>query len=160
MEVQVKAEQPKVMSRHLSMQEEQVMKKRLRLLEDMRDDVEIMQGVNYEAKDPAKLDAEIARLKQSLSTKSVQAATGAERDSVLREISSLEEDLKKGMPKWDIYANTRRRDGMAYVKLKNQIMKWESDPERKRKVARWKYLRRRLDPSDPDIANTMHLFPE
>jgi len=64
------------------------------------------------------------------------------------------------MPTWAEYSRTTRRDGMDYINLVNLIKKWELDPVRKEKVSEWKRLRRLLDPSDPQIANTMLLFPQ
>lgn len=151
-------EKPIIRTQSLSLKEEEVLKKRLALLEDIRDGREIVQGVNYDSKDPKQIESEIAQIRRELEFRSVKAAVGTDRDSVLRELKILESDLRKDMPSWDFYTNTKRRDGIAYLKLKNTITKWETDPVRKAKIKRWKFLRRRLDPTDKQIADTMFLF--
>lgn len=156
--VENKNEKPKIGTQSLSLWEEERLKKRLALLEDMRDGKEIVQGVAYDPRNPKKLDEEIESIKKELDMRSVKAAVGSDRQEVVRELKSLEEDLRKNMPTWDHYVGTRRRDGIAYVKLVNSIIQNESDPIRRKKIHRWKFLRRRLDPTNPYIANTMYLF--
>lgn len=151
-------EKPVIKSQTLSLKEEEVLKKRLALLEDIRDEREIVQGVSYESKNPKQIEEEITAIKKELEFRSVKSATGADRAAVLRELKSIEEDLRRDMPTWDVYVNMKKRDGVAFLNLRNQIIKWETNPVRKSKVKRWKFLRRRLDPSNPFIADTMYLF--
>lgn len=152
------ADKPVIRTQSLSLKEEEVLKKRLALLEDIRDGKEIVQGVSYESKNPKQLEDEMLAIKKELEFRSVKSATGTDRADVLRELKILEEDLRKGIPSWDVYVNTKRRDGISFLKLRNWIMKCETDPVRRSKVKRWKFLRRRLDPQDPFIADTMFLF--
>jgi len=155
-----KTEQPVVKSKTLSYKEEEVMRKRLRTLEDIRDGKEIVQGLNYESKSPAEVEKEIKSLRWLLDNKSVKEAVGSERDQIWKKIKVLEEDLRKDMPDWKTYVNTKRRDGMEYIHLKNLIIKWERDPVRKQKIKDWRRYKRMIDPNDPTIANTMLLFPD
>jgi hypothetical protein len=158
LDVERKEDKVVIKPQYLSLKEEDVLRKRLSMLKDIKDGKEIVQGVTYESKDPKKLDDDIAAIEHELSLRSVRPAVGNERQEVLREIRIVEEDLRKGMPSWEQYANTKRRDGMPYIKIVNWIKKSETDPVRKAKIKRWKFLRRRLDPKDPFIADTMHLF--
>lgn len=149
---------PIVRTQNLSLKEEEVLKKRKALLEDIRDGREIVQGVSYESKNPKQIEDEISAIDKELQFRSVKAAVGNERAEVVRELKILEEDLRKGMPSWDIFVNTKKRDGTSFLKLRNWIIKNETDPLRRSKIKRWKFLRRRLDPTDPYVADTMFLF--
>ena len=149
---------PIVRTQNLSLKEEEVLKKRKALLEDIRDGREIVQGVSYESKNPKQIEDEISAIDKELQFRSVKAAVGNERAEVVRELKILEEDLRKGMPSWDTFVNTKKRDGTSFLKLRNWIIKNETDPLRRSKVKRWKFLRRRLDPTDPYVADTMFLF--
>jgi len=157
-EGQEQVKRPVISTQSLSLKEEEALKKRKALLEDIRDEREIVQGVSYETKDAKKIEDEIAAIDKELHFRSVKAATGNDRAEVVRELKILEEDLRKGMPSWEIFVNAKKRDGVSYLKVRNWIMKAESDPIRRKKVVRWKFLRRRLDPTDPFIADTMFLF--
>jgi hypothetical protein len=160
MEISKQKERPIVQRSVLSRQEEDAVRKRLDLLKDMRDGKEIRQGLNFETKgSPEQLDAEIKDLEHQLDTRTVQMATGAKRSQIESEIKQLTEVLQKDMPTWLEYSSLQRKHGMNFVRLRNQIMKWETDPVRRARVARWKHLRRQLNPQDPDAANTMQLFP-
>jgi len=143
----------------LSLKEEQVLEKQRDDLQDILDETEIVQGVKNEVKNPEAVKKEIQRLEQTLKHK-VQPAVGNERIQIERQLKALTLDLQKGMPTWNEYVNTKKRDGMRFTHLKRLIMKWETDPVRRQKVATWKNLRRRLDPSDPQIADMMYLFPQ
>jgi hypothetical protein len=150
----------KISRKPLMAAEEAVIRKKIRDLEDILNEAEIVQGVNHKASNKQAIQAEKQRLEHILLTRSVQEATGNDRLAIEREVKALQEDLQKGMPSWNEFMNTTRKHGMNYVKLRNWILKCESDPERRRKIERWKYLKRRLDPTDPDASNTMQLFPD
>ena len=151
-------EKPIIRTQSLSLKEEEILKKRRALLEDIRDGREIVQGVSYESKNPKQVEEEIEAITKELQFRSVKAAVGSDRQEVVKELKILEEDLRKQMPSWEIFVNTKKRDGTAFLKLRNWIMKNETDPVRRSKIKRWKFLRRRLDPTDPYIADTMFLF--
>lgn len=145
----------------LSLAEEKALNEKINYLEDVRDGVEIKdaQGVTHEVKDPKALEENIRRLKSIRDTQSVEMATGSERVALEKEEALLRERLDPGMS-WDEYMNTKRRDGMRFIKLVNKIQQWNSDAQRQSDIKRWKYIRRRLDPQDPNASNTMNLFKE
>jgi hypothetical protein len=145
--------------KHLSYAEEQTLKQKIQQLEDARDGVEVKgaQGVVNQAKDKKIVSANLDRLKKIQEAQAVQRADGVERAELEKEEKILRDRLDPGMT-WDQYSTTQRKHGMRYQKLVGQIQKWNSDQKYQADVARWKYIRRRLDPDDPNISNTMHLF--
>jgi len=144
----------------LSLGEEQSLDRQIGDLEKQVDGKEIAQGLKHEAPNRANTQKRIAELRRIRETRSVRKAVGPERDSVEMELNKLTTELQVGMPTWKEYAFTRKKDGPVYNQLKQWIIRAETNPERRQRIVRWKYLRRRLDPSDPYISSTTRLFPK
>ena len=146
--------------RHLSHGEEKSLDHQISDLENQVKGSEIVQGLNHEVRDKGAVERRIAELKRIRETRSVTRATGREAEAIEREVASLTEKLQVGMPTWKDYSFLKRKDGMNYIQLRNWIVKSELDETRKSMIARWKYLKRRLDPDDPHAASMMNLFPQ
>lgn len=147
-------------SKILSPGEEKAIDKKINELKDIRDGVELMQGVNYETKDKAGVIKEIGKLESERSSHSLLELSDTDRIRALKELKVLQDDLQKGMPTWDQYVSLTPKHGPRYTALVRQIVLWESDPIRRQKVQRWKTLRRLVDPQDEQAANVMYLFPQ
>lgn len=147
--------------KHLSFAEEQSLNQKIQNLEDAKDGVELKnaQGVTTETKDPKAINAQLAHLKKIKEAQTVERAVGAERDKLEKEEALLRARLDPKMS-WDEYSMTQRKHGMRYQRLVQQIGKWNSDQQYQTDMKRWKYVRRRLDPDDPNVSNVMHLFKE
>ena len=144
----------------LSHSEEQSLDRTIGDLNKQIDKTEISQGLNHAAPNKENVQKRIAELRRIRETRSVRKAVGREREQVEMEIKKLTEELQKGMPTWKEYSFTRKKDGPVYNQLKQWIIGSETNPLRKQRIARWKYLKRRLDPTDPYIASTTRLFPK
>lgn len=146
-------------NRPLTLAEERALDQQIQEAEDQLDEVERKQGINYTTENREATENKLRELRKVRASRAVVEASGREREKIEAEANAIRSELQKDMPSWAEYSMTTRKDGPKYIRLKNLIVKWELDPVRRQKVSRWKYLRRRLDPSDPQIANTMYLFP-
>ena len=117
------------------------------------------QGVVHETKDKKVLSQRLSQLKKIHDAQKVEEARGEERVNLEKEEEILRKRLDPKMT-WDEYSMTQRKHGIRYQKLVTQIQKWNSDPVYQADIKKWKYIRRRLDPQDPNISNVMHLFHE
>ncbi len=153
-----KALPTKVLTGH----EEKALRDKVRELEDVRDGVEVVQGLALETKDKPGIEKEITRLKGALQAHSVAEIdlSPAEKMAVEKELAELTAFLQKDMPTWGEHYGLHPRDGARYHALVAQIVQWEADPIRRGKVARWKTLRRLRDPHNPKASSTMYLFPQ
>ena len=144
----------------LSHGEEVALDRQIGDLQKQVDGQEIEQGLNHQAPNRANVQKRIGELKRIRETRSVRQAVGSERDQIEMQLRKLTAELQVGMPTWAEYAYTRKKNGPIYDQIKQWIIRSESDPVRRNKIAQWKYLRRRLDPTDPYIASTKRLFPK
>ncbi len=144
----------------LSLAEENSFDRQIEDLEKQVSGAEIQQGLNHQAPNRANVQKRIEELRRIRETRSVRAAVGREREEVEMEIQSIKDELQKGMPTFKEYSFTRKKDGPFYNALKQWIVRSEQNPVRRQQIARWKYLKRRIDPTDPYIANTTNLFPD
>jgi len=144
---------------NLSHSEEESLDRQIGDLQKQVDEKEIEQGLNHQAPNKVNVQRRISELRRIRETRSVREAVGREREQVEMELQSLTVELQKGMPTWKEYAFTRKKDGPVYNQLKQWIIKAETDLIRRQRIVRWKYLRRRIDPTDPYIASTTRLFP-
>ena len=144
----------------LSYGEERSLDRQINDLENQSEGSEIVQGLSHQVRDKQLVQKRIAELKRIRETRCVRRAVGREADEITREVEALTTKLQKGMPSWETYAFTRRREGMRYIRLRDWIIKSEMDQTRRNMIIRWKYLKRRLDPDDPHAASIINLFPE
>lgn len=144
----------------LTAQEEKNIDQRIEALKNVRDEKEVIQGVNFESPDQAAVEQQIAELEKIKQTHGVPQLSAVERQRAVKEIELLEADLRKDMPTWDEYVGLTPKHGARYTKLVRKIVEWEKNPIRRQKVQRWKTLRRLIEPEDPLAASTMYLFPQ
>lgn len=144
----------------LSIGEEKAIDKAVNDLKDIRDEVEIAQGVNFEAKNKGDINKKIADLERIKRNHSVPQLSDGERQKALTELRDLEVDLRRDMPTWRNYERSRPQDGAAHHAMVRLIVKWEGDALRRAKVQRWKTLRRLTNPDDPQASNVMYLFEQ
>lgn len=144
----------------LTHKEEQNIDKEIRTLEDIRDEVEVTQGVNFEARNKGLIEAKIRELQAAKSMHSVPRLSDKDRSHAEQECKVLEADLQRDMPSWQIYASSTPKDGARHTALVTKIYNWEHSPVRRQKVMRWKKLRRMIDPENPKADSTMYLFPD
>ena len=147
-------------SKILTPAEEKELDKTIGDLKDIRDNKELAQGINFEVKDKASLDKKISNLEKIRQENSLPRLDKSDIEKVQREFDLLQSDLRRGMPTWSEYEGMRPHHGARFAALVKQIVKWEEDPIRRQKIARWKTLRRLLNPDDADAGNTMYLFPQ
>lgn len=152
----------KIPSKVLGYHEEKALKERSRELADVRDNVEVAQGVGFETKDKGAVQKEIKRVESVLSAQSASEIdlSPSEKSQVEKEEAMLKAELQKDMPTWREYVSLTPRDGSRYSMLVNKIVQWNQNPERQAKVRRWQTLRRVLDPHNPKASSTVHLFPQ
>jgi hypothetical protein len=145
----------------LSFAEEKALDEKISYLQDVKDGVELKdaQGVNHQVKDSKALDENLSRMKAIREAHGVQRVMGPERVELEKQEKLLREKLDPGMT-WHEYMNTKRSDGMRFIRLVEKIRKWNSDPIYQRDVKTWKSIRRRLDPDDANASNVMNLFKE
>lgn len=152
--------------RPLTLIEERSLQKRLQELLDERDGVEIEQGITRIARrDKTSLNLEISKLDQLLKKRGVVRAEGNERAEITRQLNEMTEKLHKfptgiGMPNYTTFSTTVRKHGAKYLRLRQWLDYVNQSPVWANMVSQWKALRRRLEPSDPQIANTAYLFPD
>lgn len=150
---------PDAKPKTLSFSEEKVLETKIRQLQDASDGIEVegMQGVNYQARDKKVVDEKLAKLKEMQAANKVERATGPEREKLEIREKLLRAELDPGIS-YDKYISLRRKDGIPYLKLVQQIVKFDADNVRQQKISEWKRIRRRLEPEDRDASNVMHLF--
>lgn len=144
----------------LTHKEEQNIDKEIKNLEDIRDEVEVTQGVNFEARNKGLIESKIRDLRAVKSNHAIPRLSDKERTQAEQECKILEADLQRDMPTWQVYAGSTPRDGARHTALVTKIYNWEHDPVRRQKVMRWKRLRRMIDPENPKSDSTMYLFPD
>lgn len=144
----------------LSANAEKAIEQKIEQLKELRDEKEIVQGVNFEAKDPKAIERKIAELEKVKREQGVPQISSKERDRAVAEIKLLQDDLRQDMPTWDEYVGLTPKAGARYTSLVQKIVKWEQDPIRKQKVQRWKTLRRILEPDNPMASSMTYLFPQ
>lgn len=147
-------------SKIISHAEEKALDKQLEGLKDIRDEKELMQGVSYEARDRGAVEAKIKELEQIKATHGAPELSAVERDRAFKELKGLEDDLHQGMPTWDEYISLTPKHGARYTALVKKIVQWEGDAVRRQKIARWRTLRRVLDPNDDQADAMLYLFPQ
>ena len=143
----------------LSYSEEQALRKEKATLEDVKDEVEIRQGLKNEMQDEEGVTSRLRAIDKQLE-RSAERATGAERVRLEAREKALRDHIQKRNPTWDQYTRLRPSDGVRYTELVDQIRKNNEDPVYQRMVGEWKGIRRRLDPENPRACDTRYLMRE
>jgi hypothetical protein len=141
----------------LSYSEEQALQREKKMLEDVRDEVEIRQGIKHEVQDEAAVEERIKAIDKTLE-KSADRATGAERGELEKREKELRAYLQKDSATWNDHTRLRPSDGIRYSEYVDGLVTQMKDPHRARLVEEWKGIRRRLDPENPRASDTRYLF--
>lgn len=144
----------------LSYGEQKALESKIQELKDAKGGKEVVQGVNIGAPNVQVLDRQVKRLEAVLSSQGVGEISDKEREKYVLEEKALKEDLRKGMPTWTQYANSRPKDGPRHDRIVEWIGRSNKDPVRQQKIRRWKTLARHLNPFDPKASHTNRLFPD
>lgn len=144
----------------LSPGEEKAIDSTLEDLKNVRDGVEIMQGVNFESRSQDQVDKKIADLERVKRNFGLPELSQNDKMRAERELELLTADLQKDMPSWGEYYSSRPQDGARHTFMVHKIVKWDADPIRRQKVQRWKILRRMVHRDDPQASNVMYLFKQ
>lgn len=141
----------------LSWHEEQKLKEERAMLEDVKDEVEISQGLKHELHDEKGVRDRIRQIDKQLE-RAAERVTGRERVVLEKREKALRDHLQSKNPDWKTFTRSRPTDGVAYTELVEQIRANNENPKYQRLVAEWKDIRRRLDPDNPKAADTRYLM--
>ena len=156
----MRIEQKQVAPR-LSHHEEKALIEEEQNLQDIKDGVELKQGVKYEAQDLNALEKRLNEIRKLRETRGVDPNVSPEqREYLEKREKMLLEHLQKFNPTFKEHQYTRPSDGPKYSRLVQQELKNMMDPEYQRMVRDWKDCRRQLFPEDPNASDTRHLYPE
>lgn len=148
----------------LSFKEERDINEKIKYLEDVRDEVEVQQGVKHEVKDSTVVEEKLKQLKRVKEQYGVTRLEGKERDGAEKEVSRITDRIRQKwggtFPTYEEYWMNSRKGGIQYMRLVDKIQKLNSDREYAALVQRWKNLQRCLEPNDPHASNTMKFFPQ
>lgn len=146
----------------LSFNAERTISQKVKQLEDDIKGKEIQQGVKIEPRDIRVLEQKLRGMRETLKQGAASRLEGRERQQAEMEIKRLEEAMKKfwggRFPSQEEHWITPKAGGIRYRNYVNKITQINSSKQYAELIRRWKHLRRRLEPSDPDISNTLHLM--
>lgn len=145
----------------LSYSEERSLREREQWLDAIYKKKEIQQGVTHDPKDLARVKAKLDAVRHQLRF-SPARAVGNERVRLEMEIKKIEERLKQfwggKFPTWTEYNMRPKEGGIHYNYLRDKLVELNQSQEFCNLTRRWQFLRRRLEPQDRNIANTINLF--
>lgn len=148
----------------LSFNEEKDINSKIEYLEDVKDGVEIQQGVKPEVKDTKMLEAKLKHLKVIKEKYGVTRVEGRERIQAEKEVQKLEDRMKTfwggRFPTFKEHWIKPKDGGIGYIRYVEQIRKNNASPEYNGLVTRWKTLKRMINPEDPHASNTLQLYRE
>mgnify|MGYP001594941963 CR=1 FL=1 len=154
---------PLMVRKALSYKEEKDIDDKIKYLEDVRDEVEVQQGVKHEAKDSKAIENKLNSLKKIKEAQGVSQVEGRERLKVEKESEQLMDRIRQKwggkIPSYNEYWMRPKEGGIKYLRLVDKIYSLNKDREYHALVTRWKTLQRMLDPTDPHASNTLKFFP-
>ena len=97
--------------------------------------------------DTAGIKREIEAIDQKIQSGQPKKVSGKAKDDIAKEAKALEEEIKEGMPtRAQMWARRGEHPGIVRKQLQ-----WEQ--KNAERIARWKQLKRRLEPGDPTASN-------
>ena len=145
----------------LGFSEERALREKEQWLDSMYRKKEINQGVSHNPKDLAKVKQKLDAVRDQLRYAPTRAE-GKERVQIEMEIKRLEESMAKSwggkFPTWEEHWITPKSGGVRYNMYRDRIVEVNKSKEYAQLFRRWQFLRRRLEPQDASIANSMHLY--
>lgn len=145
----------------LSYAEEKSMSDRIRDFESELSGKEVQQGLSYQPKDVQAVEKWLNHYKKMKSTMGAQRFEGKERADAEMELKRIEQQIARKwngrIPSYQELWITHRA-GAQYLDLVQTWVRLNKDREYGAFISRWKYLRRRREPEDPNADNVLHLF--
>lgn len=112
-------------------------------------DVDVNRGI---------MDTREKRIRNVLASGTAAPLSQEERSRLESDEKQLREKLSARMISRKMM--TLRPGSLDFTKARNLMAKQEMSPEFNKEAMVWKNMRRRLDPTDPDIANLENIRPE
>lgn len=145
----------------LSYAEEQAADKRIKDLETELMGKEVQQGLSFQPKDIQTIEKWLAHYKKMKANMGATKFEGKDRTQaeieMRRIIQAIEKKWNGHIPSYqELWIN--QRAGIQYLQLVQNWIRLNVDREYGELVKRWKYLRRRMEPDDPNADNVLHLF--
>jgi hypothetical protein len=146
----------------LSYKEEKDVDEKIDYLSDVLEGVETQQGVKHEIKDTKMVEDKLKQLKRVKEQFGVTRLEGSERAAAEKEIQRLEDRMGQfwggRFPTYSEHWMKPKDGGIRYLRYVEAIRKSNSSREYAGLIARWKTLKRSMDPSDPNASNTLQLY--
>lgn len=144
----------------LGYSEERSLRDKEKWLESVYKRKEIQQGVAHDPKDLNRIKQKLEDVRSQLRFAPTRAS-GSERVQIEMELKKTEERMRQlwggKIPTWSEYWQRPKEGGIHYLMLRDKIVELNQSREYSELVKRWQFLRRRLEPQDKNIANTIHL---
>lgn len=146
----------------LSYAEEKAMNDRIKDLENEFMGKEIQQGLSFQPRDIQTVEKWLNHYKQMKSSMGAQRYEGKERLQAEIELRRIDQAVTQKwggrIPSYQELWVTPKSGGIQYLNLVQMWVKLNADREYSELIRRWRYLRRRMEPSDPNADNILHLF--
>jgi hypothetical protein len=148
------------MSIGLSYAEERALREKEQWFDSVYRKKEIQQGVAHDPKDLARIKSKLEAVRSQLRFAPTRAM-GSERVRIEMEVKKIEDRIRViwggKIPTWSEYWIRPKEGGIHYNNLRDKIVEVNQSREYAELIRRWQFLRRRLEPQDKNIANTLHL---
>lgn len=145
----------------LSFAEEKAADDRIKELESQLMGKEVQQGLSFEPRDVKTIENWLAHYKKMKANQGAQKFEGTERVSAEMELRRIEDAIRVcwggRIPNYsELWIN--QRAGIDYLNLVQKWVKLNANREFHELIRRWKYIRRRMEPEDPNADNILHLY--
>lgn len=151
----------KVPSTGLSFAEERSLREKEKWLDGVYKKKEVSQGVTHDPKDLSRVKSKLDSVRSQLKFAPVRAE-GKERLQIEIEVKRIEQRMAQfwggSFPTWEEHWIKPKDGGIRYNKYRDKIVEVNKSAEYANLHRRWKFLRRRLEPQDPNISNSLHLY--
>lgn len=145
----------------LSYVEEKALREKEAWLDSVVKRKELQQGVNHDPKDVNAARKKLSMIRSQLSNYAPVRAEGQERVRIEMELKKIHEQIRikwgGKIPTHDEYWIRPKEGGIRYLHLRDKLVRLGRDREYSELVKRWQFLRRRLEPQDSNISNTLNL---
>ncbi len=143
-------------------------KERIKEVESDIRELELMLKEDSQRKVPkitdiAGVKAEILKKQQYIERYSPATLRGENANRAYKEAKELEKTIKENMPKSSLYGQHYPRGSDSHLKAQKfeeavrQQIHFQTNPELKQKILKYKHLMARIDPSDPTVRNIERL---
>lgn len=144
----------------LSHGEIQALKAEEQKLQDIKDGVELRQGVKYEADDLKAVEDKLNRIRKIRQEGEAPDLSSNERTFLEQKAKMIQEHMHRINPTFKEFQDSRPSDGPRYSRLVQQLTRNMVDKEYQGMVREWQDCRRKLHPEDAYAADTRQLYKE